>query len=162
MVVIHGSLEGIRRTHSAIGYGTAQLWFDHASEPTCGEYGTVPAQWERQDTIKRCELFGIGKAFGTWSCRSQFSATNWDLYKDWTVVKFMVRQTAPQRGCMVTLWCVLWKIAEEGLKQQLKVWRVEAHVTDNNNKMKETHMFNTKGNDEADELAQTTARMQNG
>ena len=117
-------------THSAVGYGIAQLWFDHASEPTCGEHGTVPAQWERQETIKRCEVFAIRKAFGTESC-----TTNWDLHKDWTEVEFMVRQTAPKHGCIVTLWCVLWKIAEEeGLKQQLIVWRVEAHITDNNNK----------------------------
>ena len=57
----NGSLKGTPGKHLAVGCTIAQMCFDH-EQPQYGDYGTVPAKWECQASIKRCQVFAPRKS----------------------------------------------------------------------------------------------------
>ena len=56
-VVIDGSSEGSPGKHSAIGYGIAQLCFDHEGEPKFEDLARCQRKWECPRRTKRSEIF---------------------------------------------------------------------------------------------------------
>ena len=58
-VAVDGLPNGAPEKSAAIGCGIVQLCLDHEGELWYEEYGTVPATWECQKSIKRCQVFAL-------------------------------------------------------------------------------------------------------
>ena len=135
-----------------------QLCLDHEGEPMYGAYGTVPATWECQKSINRCEVFAVGKALEN----AGFPLTILTDHR--SVVQGLRKETVhytSENNHTAEEWKKIYqaprKIEQDaGLEKQFVLSYAEARVTGEGRKQtKDKTKFNTTGSEQSRRPSQT-------